>query len=335
MVKLFDRMPLQKFVGVISTVMIAGLVLAASPVNAEGPQNFHALREQLAKTEFEAVQKYLEQNPDAEDAVDAYRFLFETALEHGLTVEASPLARTFLESKAGVPAADRSLARQVAMLALALEGNASSAIDLLGEELAVLRRVDPSAAIEASTSLAAAVQRGGKPEEAKAVYERLQRSFFLNPTVSLTAENRLARLALIEQALPELSLTDLEGREFSATDLVGKVVLIDFWATNCPPCLEELPELRRLYADFKDEGFEIVGISLDEDESTVRGYLEESSLPWRVALSSSDSDSTREKFQVETIPANFLIGRDGRVTRVDLHGEDLRSEVKRFVKERR
>jgi thiol-disulfide isomerase/thioredoxin len=126
---------------------------------------------------------------------------------------------------------------------------------------------------------------------------------------------------------------DLTGEQVNLADFAGKVVLVDFWATNCPPCLEEVPQLRELYADVHNSGLEIVGISLDEDEAFVAEYLTRTPLPWRTVLSSADDDATREAFHVETIPANFLIGPAGEVVRVDLHGHDLRAEVERLLKE--
>jgi thiol-disulfide isomerase/thioredoxin len=311
---------------------VALFVLSGQAASAgEGFESFDALRRHHAGAAFEATAAYLSAHPDAPDAEKAYEFLFETALDFGLVREARPHAERFLKDHPDAGVSDKSRARRVAMLALALEGQTEPAIDVLGEELAAVRRLDPSAAIDAATALAAAVQRGGQPAEASQVYERLRRAFFLNAGVEAVVENRLARLALLDQPVPPIGVPDLDGRQVAPEDVAGKVVLIDFWATNCPPCLEELPELRRLHADHQDAGFEILAVSLDEEEATLREYLSRNSLPWRVFLSTADGDATREAFGVETIPANFLVGPDGKVARVDLHGADLRAEVERLL----
>jgi len=293
---------------------------------------FDQLQRYHVKSAFDATAAYLDSHPEAPDAGEAYRFLFETALAEGLVAEARPHAEAYLKGPAEASVPDKSRARRVAMLALAQEGQADAAAELFGEEVAAVRRLDPSAAIDSATALAAAVQRGGKPEAAKDVYERLRRGFFLNAAVDSIVENRLARLELLGKPLPSIGLPDLDGKAVNPGDLAGKVVLIDFWATNCPPCLEELPELRRLHADHHEEGFEILAVSLDEEEETVREFLARSSAPWRVFLSKTDGDATRGTFGVETIPANFLVSRDGTVARVDLHGADLKAEVERLLR---
>lgn len=311
-------------------------ILPVVPVAAQEAatfSDFDALRRHHAEAAFDATAGYLAAMADAPDAAEAYRFLFETALAEGLTREARPHAERFLKDRGDASLADKSLARRVATLALALDGEVEAAVELFGEEVAAVRRLDPSSAIDSATALAAAVQRGGKPEAAKEVYERLRRGFFLNAGVEAIVENRLARLELLGKPLPAFGLSDLDGRPVAATDLRGKVVLIDFWATNCPPCLEELPELRRLHADHHEAGLEVLAVSLDEEEETVREYLARSPAPWRVFLSTADGGATREAFGVETIPANFLVAADGTVACVDLHGADLRAEVERLLRD--
>lgn len=309
-------------------------IVSVLPVTAQdsgGFRDFATLRRHHAKAAFDATAAYLASKPDAPDAAEAYRFLFEAALANDLAREARPQAERFLKERSDASLTDKSLARRVAMLALALDGEADAAGELFGDEVAAVRRLDPSSAIDSATSLAAAVQRGGRPEAAKQVYERLRRGFFLNAAVEAVVENRLSRLDLLGKPLPAFGLPDLDGKPVFSGERAGKVLLIDFWATNCPPCLEELPELRRLHADHHQAGFEILAVSLDEEEETVREYLARSPMPWRVFLSAADDDATRGAFGVETIPANFLMAADGTVARVDLHGADLRAEVERLL----
>ncbi|MGC1275317.1 MAG: TlpA disulfide reductase family protein [Planctomycetaceae bacterium] len=320
--------------------MLAGICIGifCPDVHAEDDRtlkDFASIRRQHAQAAFEAVAAYLNEHPDADDAVESYRFLFETALDFDLAREAKGHAEQFLTDHPEASVGDRSQARRLAMLALALEGEADAAIEVFGAELTAIRRLDPSAAIGTATALAAAVQRGNRPEAARQVYERLRRAFLLNAGVEAIVENRLARLELLGKPAPSVELPDLNGRHAAADNLTGRIVLIDFWATNCPPCLAELPQLRRLHADHEEQDFEIIAISLDEEEETVRDYLDRTKLTWRVCLSAADDHATREAYRVETIPANFLVGADGTIVRVDLHGADLRAEVERLLKDER
>ena len=296
-------------------------------------ESFQSLRRHHAIQAFEATKKYIDTHPDAADRRDGFRFLFETALAEDLAPQAKDHALRCLKEDTEAPVSLKSLARRVAMVSLALNGEAESALDVLDAELAEYRRLDPSRAIDAATVLAAAVQRGGRSEAAPEVYSRLKRAFFLNSGVEAIVSNRLARLELLGKPTPAVAVKDLNGDEVKLADYAGKVVLVDFWATNCPPCLEELPQLRQFYADLHDSGFEIVGVSLDEDEDLLREYLARSPIAWRTVLSAADDDATRGAFHVETIPANFLIAPSGEVVRVDLHGNDLRAEVERLLKD--
>lgn len=331
----FNRLTPQWRIGLLAGMCFGIFCPNVHAVDDRPVEDFASIRRQHAQAAFKAVAAYLDGHPDAEDAVEAYRFLFETSLDFDLAREAKGHAERFLADHPEASVGDRSQARRVAMLALALEGEADAAIEVFSAELTAIRRLDPSAAIETATSLAAAVQRGNRPEAARQVYERLRRAFLLNAGVEAIVENRLARLELLGKPAPPIELPDLNGRQAAADTLTGKIVLIDFWATNCPPCLEELPQLRRLHADHEGRGFEIIAVSLDEEEETVRDYLERTKLPWRVCLSAADDHATREAYRVETIPANFLVGADGTIVRVDLHGVDLRAEVERLLKDER
>ena len=114
----------------------------------------------------------------------------------------------------------------------------------------------------------------------------------------------------------------------------GRVLLIDFWATNCPPCLAEFPKLKQLYADYHQKGFDVIGISLDESRDSVDAFQARAQLPWRLVADAEQVRQAREKYRVRTIPSLFVVGRDGRIAQVDLNGNDLRQAVERCLKEK-
>lgn len=108
----------------------------------------------------------------------------------------------------------------------------------------------------------------------------------------------------------DFTLTDLGGKRWSLRDLRGKVVLVNFWATWCPPCRKEMPDLESLYERFKDKGFVILAIS-DESQNQVAPFIKERNISYPVLL--DNGRKTNDLFQVEGIPKSFVYNRDGKL----------------------
>ena len=109
------------------------------------------------------------------------------------------------------------------------------------------------------------------------------------------------------------------------------MVLVDFWATNCPPCLAEFPNLKQLYREYHDQGFDIVGISLDETAEIVDAFRTRNQLPWRMAMNAAPEGPVGPRFKVVTIPSLYLVDRKGNVAQLDVKGNDLRKTVARLL----
>ncbi len=123
---------------------------------------------------------------------------------------------------------------------------------------------------------------------------------------------------------------DLSGNEVSLERFEGKVVLIDFWATWCGPCMKELPGVLRLYGDFHARGLEIVGVSLDRDRAALEKEIGNRGIPWPQICDFKGWDSEiARRFHVDGIPFTFLIGKDGKIAAMDLIGEQLAEAVKK------
>jgi len=138
----------------------------------------------------------------------------------------------------------------------------------------------------------------------------------------------------IGQPAKDFTTTLTDGDELTLSSLRGEVTLIDFWATWCQPCRAELPNLKELYAEFHPKGFEILSIGLDEPEALdrARAYIEENSLPWRLALSGRGwDDEVAALYKVNGLPSTGLIDRDGILRHVDLHGDGLRAAVEELI----
>ena len=111
---------------------------------------------------------------------------------------------------------------------------------------------------------------------------------------------------------PGFSATDLEGNPISLRDYRGKVVLLDFWAVWNGFCTGEVLRIKQIYDTYKDQGFEIIGVSLDTDEAKLRNYLKENSIPWRQIYSGLERQCPlAQQYDVRSIPKRWLMDRDG------------------------
>jgi thiol-disulfide isomerase/thioredoxin len=114
-----------------------------------------------------------------------------------------------------------------------------------------------------------------------------------------------------ERAAPDFLLETLDGGTLRLSDLQGKAVLVNFWATWCQPCRSELPHLVAAYNRYRQEGLEIVAVNLQEDEDTIAGFVEEFGMQFPVVI--DRSGDVADKFRVIGIPTSFFIDRSGVV----------------------
>lgn len=123
---------------------------------------------------------------------------------------------------------------------------------------------------------------------------------------------------------PEIALEDTEGNIAKLSSLKGKVVLIDFWASWCGPCRRENPNLKRVYDKYKSQGFEIFGVSLDNNKSGWLAAIQKDDLTWyHVSDLKGWGSSAAQLYGVRGIPKTFLLDRDGNILKVDMRAEEL------------
>lgn len=142
--------------------------------------------------------------------------------------------------------------------------------------------------------------------------------------------------SLIGQQFPDLTLLTPEGKKEKLSDYIGKgkVVLLDFWASWCRPCRIAMPELKSTYDEFKDKGFEIVAISLDERESAWKNAIESIGMTWInfSDLGGWNSEAT-SAYGVDRVPLSFLIDKDGKIVAFNLKGNELKNHIQSLLEE--
>ncbi len=138
---------------------------------------------------------------------------------------------------------------------------------------------------------------------------------------------------LIGKSVPNFSAIDLNGHSIALHDYRGKVVLLNFWATWYGPSLMEIPHFKKVYDTHKDEGFDIIGISLDYDEPKLRDYIKENNIPWRQILDNvAGKNLIARQYAIRGIPATYLIDREGKLITHKVGWIDLEKLVAEAVK---
>jgi thiol-disulfide isomerase/thioredoxin len=149
------------------------------------------------------------------------------------------------------------------------------------------------------------------PERARTLYEETAKEE--DKDIAEAAKTGLAMMEMRTKPL-ELSFTAVDGGKVDLADLRGKVVLVDFWATWCPPCIEEAPALVEAYGKFKDQGFEIVGISLDQDKGALEKFTAENKMTWPQFFDGKGWDNELAKrFEIQSVPTMWLLDREGKL----------------------
>jgi thiol-disulfide isomerase/thioredoxin len=144
-----------------------------------------------------------------------------------------------------------------------------------------------------------------------------------------------AKLA-IGAAFPDFAVQDLTSQPLSVAKFKGKIVLVDFWATWCGPCMEEMPNVIAAYNKYHDKGFEIIGVSLDRDDpgekDKLAAFLKDHQMPWPQYYDGKYwQNDLAVKYGVDSIPASYLLDGSGNILAVSPRGAALAPAIEKAL----
>lgn len=154
----------------------------------------------------------------------------------------------------------------------------------------------------------------------------------LNSIERQAEAKKIQRALAIGSKFPDFDEKDLAGKPLSIANHTGKVVLVDFWATWCGPCVAELPNVKKAYDQYHAKGFEIIGISLDEDRGKLDSFIGREKMAWPQFFDGKGwQNKLAQKYGVNSIPATYLLDGEGKIVAKNLRGEALSREVGKLL----
>lgn len=151
----------------------------------------------------------------------------------------------------------------------------------------------------------------------------------INSLAKQEESNKVQKSLAVGSVFPDFQVTSLDSKPLSVSAEKGKIVLIDFWATWCGPCVGELPNVQKVYAQYHDKGFDIIGISLDQDKDKLTTFLKDKGVPWPQYFDGKGwENKVSTTYGINSIPATYLLGKDGKILGKGLRGEALDAAVK-------
>ncbi len=227
--------------------------------------------------------------------------------------------------------------------------------DILTTKISVyLRRYSPSNLQDAEASSEVVLAKAPKGTKAREIFylsiirifisydesfaKRIANAYITEYPTSRFAKKIMAELPKgpvdIGDLAPDIKLADPAGKTIALSSLKGKVVLLDFWASWCGPCRKENPNVVKAYQTYKDKGFTIFSVSLDNSKDNWAMAIQKDGLTWPNHVSDLKGwqSSAAQLYSVKSIPATFLIGKDGKIVAKNLRGESLEATLQQMCK---
>jgi len=169
-----------------------------------------------------------------------------------------------------------------------------------------------------------------QPEKARALAKELVDAK-PDAEIQSEAESILKRLNRLGKPL-DLKFKAIDGREVDVQAMKGKVVLVDFWATWCGPCMAELPKVKSAYEKLKPKGFEILGVSLDREQDELERVVKRENMTWPQCFDGGDGSKLAESFEIASIPTLWLVDKKGNLRDLNAR-ENLAEKVEKLLAE--
>lgn len=302
---------------------------------------------------FEVMRRFLNENPDAngEPAQNARAIVIIQAAKKGLLTEAEARLKDYASNQPQVLDDRMSLENWVAVGYFNLKDYEhalphAQQVWLSAQQAAKQKKsfARDATLSEAAVALSEIDLKLKKDDDAIAVMHELRQIAMNIPSGSLykQALKRLLQIAPERDPFkdvnkdgasnispPEITVNEwIDQQPTKLADLRGKVVLLDFWATWCGPCVGELPNVIKTYEKHHDGGFEIIGVSLDQDEQKLKNFTKEKNMTWQQYFDGKGwQNKLAQKYGVQSIPATYLLDAEGKIIGRNLRGEALEEAV--------
>jgi peroxiredoxin len=150
---------------------------------------------------------------------------------------------------------------------------------------------------------------------------------------AMAAAAKAMQASLVTGAkFPDFNEKDVDGKPLSLADHKGKVVLVDFWATWCPPCRAEIPNVVAAYKKYHSQGFDVIGVSLDQDREKLLSFTKEHEMAWPQFFDGQGwQNKLAVKYGIQSIPATYLLDGNGVIIATDLRGDALEQAISRAL----
>jgi len=144
-------------------------------------------------------------------------------------------------------------------------------------------------------------------------------------------KNKLSKAVTIGSTAPDFEYPDINGKMMGPATFRGKILLIDFWASWCGPCRAEIPNLKEVYARYKDKGVEFLSVSIDKGSAEWKRAKDQEKMDWPQILAPNSGNEITKLYQFSGIPFIILLDKDGKIKAKNLRGEMLEKAIESLL----